>query len=92
MDEILGGIDGVEAQPGEAVDVDIAVIIDNGECLDGTADGSDFPFIKDGGVPARVIAGGDPNNLTISFLIVGVMSVGDDETSAEDPGRRVNVL
>ena len=96
--EVVGGVDDVEARPGEAVDVDVAVVISRGECLDGAADGPDFPFISDGVV--GLVAGRDPNDLTLSFLTTGV-AVGDDETGAEassiepkfkeDPERSVNV-
>ena len=82
----------------EGVDVDVAVVISRGECLDGAADGPDFSFIRDGVV--GVVAGRDPNDLTLSFLTTGV-AVGDDETGAEassikpnfkeDPERSVNV-
>ena len=96
--EVGAVIDDVEARPGESVDADVAVVISHVNCLNGATDGQDFPFIRDGIV--GVIAGKDPNNLTLSFLTSGVV-VGDDEMGAEtssielkfkkDPARRVDV-
>ena len=40
-------VDDVEARLEESADVDVEVVIGCGECLDGTADGLDFPFVRD---------------------------------------------
>ena len=81
VDEVVGGVADVEVRLGEADDVDMAVDIGRGECLDGTADEPDFPFIREV-VGVGAVAGRDPNDLTLSFLTTGV-AVGDDETGAE---------
>ena len=79
VDEVVGGVAYVEARLGEADDADITVDIGREECLDGTADEPDFPFIR---LDVGAVAGRDPNDLTLSFLTTGVV-VGDDETGAE---------
>lgn len=81
VDEVVGGVADVEARLGEADDVDVAVDIGRGECLDGTEDEPDFPFIREV-VGVGAVAGRDPNDLTLSFLTTGV-AVGDDETGAK---------
>ena len=80
MDEVIGGVDDVETKLElEADDVNVAVDIDSGECLDRLADQRAFRSIREG---IGAVAGRDPNDLTLSFLTTGV-AVGDDEISAE---------
>ena len=79
-DDVVGGVDDVETKLElEADGVNVADDISRGECLDGTADQRDFPFIRKG---VGAVAGRDPNDFTISFLTTGV-AVGDDEIGAE---------